>query len=491
MTPAERAALDLAVMEGYTISEIAKCLGVEPADAQQLLVSAHGALDHAGIGGSARDVLQQCELWFDDGTRDRVRAHLLVERSPAQHCEERAADDDARPIRRGRWVLAVAATVVLAIVVVRWSDASPDAGRPITFNVPDSAQTSTVATTASTPVTQLAASAAESSAGSAKTAGALGNGVSIVTLGPDLDDLQPVRPDAIVRYSNGMIGLSWHGPCNRPAANVQLYGIDDATGLVLTTGAFPALACTGMPDRWTTVFSPLLSLPTGPIMPLVEGQLDESFTGFADALTPNSSPFASASEALTAGLGSALVDQGNQAWVYVDGCSSIEQVVRYQSTVGPIFEVHTPPVDLSYCRVPDPVQSLRGPRGGQFPQPEKNRPSTPVDCQGPFQSATDVLATRPYTTDFYDGDWSTWDGCLVRSDVIYSRSLEKDCGWAGARIIWFAEHIGDRIIPIRPAVTFLRNPDGTVPGDQPRSTSTMPDGTIDSGLRFGSQQLWL
>src|SRR3954468_10545665 len=70
MTPAERAALDLAVMEGYTISEIAKCLGVEPADAQQLLVSAHGALDHAGIGGSARDVLQQCELWFDDGTRD-------------------------------------------------------------------------------------------------------------------------------------------------------------------------------------------------------------------------------------------------------------------------------------------------------------------------------------------------------------------------------------------------------------------------------------
>jgi len=490
LTPSERAALNLAVMERYTVSQIAKCLGCDQTEVMRLLASARVTLEHAGIGDSPHEVLQQCELWLDDVTRDRVRAHLRAPRRHSDPVEQGdAASSGTRRVPAARWALAAAAIVIVSIAFVRWSDSSPDVGRPIDFNVPVSASASTASTSASTAA--ASATSASSTGGSNSVRLDLANGESTVTLGADLDDLQPVRPDAIVRYSNGMIGLSWHGPCNRPAANVQLYGVSGATGLILTTGAFPALSCIGMPKRWTTVFSPLVSLPAGPILPLVQGRADESFTGFADVVTPNGSPFGSPSEAVAAGLGSALIDQGNQAWVYVDGCSSIQKVTRYQSPVGPVFEVHTPPADLSYCRVPDPVQSLRGPRGGQFPQPEKNRPAQPIDCQGPFQSATDVLATRPYTTDFNDGDWSTWDGCLVRSDVIYSRSLEKACGWQGARTISFAEHIGDRIVPIRPTLTFLRNPDGTVPGDQPRSTSTMPPGTIDSGLRFGTEQLWL
>ena len=142
---------------------------------------------------------------------------------------------------------------------------------------------------------------------------------------------------------------------------------------------------------------------------------------------------------------------------------------------------------------------LYGPDGSMFPQTdlESGRrippdPAAPRDCHGPFGSATAVPYERPFTTQFYDGDWSTWDGCLVRSDVIFSRHLAEACGWGSVRTITVADTIGDRLGPAQRTHVYVRDPNRVLSREIPPLLhyEHVPGRGTDTGLRFGTDQLW-
>ena len=172
----------------------------------------------------------------------------------------------------------------------------------------------------------------------------------------------------------------------------------------------------------------------------------------------------------------------------------------YQSPVGPIFDVVRTTEDAGSA-TPSPFSRcfghrLIGPDGARFPQPpaaDTVARQDPVDCHGPYDSATDVPAARPYTTLSYDGDWSTWDNCLVNSDVIHSKSVWPACGWTNVRVVRFADTLGDRIGPVARSLTYVRDPDAVVPGERPAFIpfAALPVAAYDTGIRFGVHHLYL
>ena len=498
LTPQQRAALNLFAVEGFPVTDVAECLAVPVDEAQRLIVDGRRALTQAGVGDSLPELFRQCEIWLDDSTRDRIRDRLVERRGRTQESGGAAGQAGAPTNSRARLAIGLVAVLIVSAAAARWIGTSPEQnGAPIKFAVPSTVGGSTDSTAPQAVESgepgQQSLQIVVGAPQDAKTAdlpwssvpGSRGD--AMVVLAPELTDLQTVMPDAIVRYSNGKIGLSWRGPCNRPAATVQFSDLPQATGLQLTTGSFTVVACTGMPDRWTAVVDPPVSLSDGPVLPVVNGVLDASFAGESD-MTASNDPRTLVADA-RAGYGSALVDAGNNAWVYVNGCQNID-AIRYQSPVGPIFEVQTPDADRTYCVAPDPPQRLRGPVDRQFPQPAVAQSQGPIDCRGPYGSLTDVAPEPPFTSKFQDGAWSTWDGCRVRSNVIFSRAYD-DCGLPTVRTITFATNLGGTILNER-SQTYLDDPNGLVPGDHASTLTVpgLPGDATDTGLRHGDEQLW-
>jgi hypothetical protein len=495
MSPTDRAAVSLEVIEHCAIGEIARCLRMTDFDATPLVTHARLDLQRELGDEPIADAFRHAELWLDDVLRTTVRN---VIEAGGKSPERDAAD--ARKVRVLKAVAAFAAGV-LAFAIVRWVSDAPSAEE----NIPDAFRVApSLPTPASTPGATggngngVVVTGQHEGGSYTMILPVLGaRGESLTYLAPDLTDFAEVVPDTIVRYANGKIGVAWTGPCNRPASTVQLANLTAGVGLRLITGAFPAVACTGMPDRWTTVVEPTIALDDGPIYPLSgPSTLDTSFTGYAhDTRSLGTSTIALGD----ADFGSALVDDANKPWIYGAGCSS--QVDRYSSATGPIFEVRLNILQPGTLTAGDEIvcarlasrQVLYSDTGAQWPQLDHQRGQTLRNCHGPWKSLTDVPDKPSFTTTFYDGEWSTWDGCLVSSRVINSRIAGGSCAGDGVRLIAFNDVLGERIGPQERTRTYLRDPSLIVAGTRLPLLHylTPPVSLVDTGLRFGTDELWV
>ena len=493
LTSRERTALNLHHVDGFEVGEVAELLRQPEAEVMALLESGEQALRVTGINEPLADILRHAEMWLGDDERDDVRVALGA---PSQ----RAApdiDETGEESRRG-WRLtkgsAIAAVVVgaLAAAGVRWVQTLPEDKTPAPVTVDEPAES----VVTSDQVVYRVTADGETIIDVTKMPDALAD-PEVIFMASGLTDPLVVVPDAILKYSDGTVGLSWHSPCNRPALAVAL--TNTATGAVveLTTGEFPVVSCISMPSRWTAVIAASFPLAEGPIRPVDRnGTAVSSFDGYAEA---NASTGTSKPIGDDAGYSSALVDGANQPWVYGIGCSS--RSARYQSPIGAIFEIRTEPADSNSYSASDAIVCnklaarplLSGPFGAKFPQPYGNNSGDPTDCMGPFGSQTEVPNQPPYITREYDGDWSTWDGCLVNSDVIFSKSVFDTCPLADLRTITFAATIGERMTSLSEPVTYIRDPGQVVDGTRLLLLTSVPapSDLNDTGLRFGKQELWL
>lgn len=493
LSPTDRVAISLDAIENCAVGEIARCLRMTDFDTTPLVTHARRDLQRELGGEPIADAFRHAELWLDDVVRTTVRTSIEAgDASP-----ERDATD-ARKVRVLKGVAAVA-TGVLAFAMVRWVSEAPRAEEdiPDAFRVTPSLPTPDPTPSGGNGNGVVVAGQHEGGSYTMILPVLGAHGESLTYLAPDLTDFAEVVPDTIVRYANGKIGIAWTGPCNRPASTVQLANVSDGVGLRLITGSFPAVACTGMPDRWTTVVEPTIRLDDGPIYPLSgPSTLDTSFDGYAhDTRSRGTSTIALGD----ADFGSALVDDANKPWIYGAGCSS--QVDRYPSSTGPIFDVRLNILEPGTLTAGDEIvcarlasrQVLYSDAGAQWPQIDRQRGQALQDCHGPWKSLTDVPDKPSYTTSFFDGEWSTWDGCLASSRIINSRLAEGTCSGDGVRLIAFNEVIGERIGPPERTLTYIRDPDRVVAGTRLPLLHylTPPDNLIDSGLRFGTEQLWL
>ncbi len=495
MSPVDRVAVSLDVIERCAIGEIARCVRMTDFDTTPLVTHSRRDLQRELGDEPITDAFRHAELWLDDDMRTTVRNAI----DAAGTSPERDAAD-ARKVRVLKGMAAFA-TGVLAFAMVRWVSEAPSAEE----NIPDAFRvTPALAAPGSTPVAtegngnRVVVTGQHEGGSYTMILPVLGaRGESLTYLAPDLTDFAEVVPDTIVRYANGKIGVAWTGPCNRPASTVQLANLTGGVGLRLITGAFPAVACTGMPDRWTTVIEPTIALDDGPIYPLSgPSTLDTSFTGYAQDTRLRA---ASTIALGNADFGSALVDDANKPWIYGAGCSS--QVDRYPSPTGPIFEVRLNILEPGRLTTSDEIvcsrlasrQVLYSDTGAQWPQVDHQRGQTLRNCHGPWKSPTDVPDEPSFTASFYDGEWSTWDGCLVSSRVINSRIAEGSCAGDGVRLIAFNDVLGERIGPQERTLTYLRDAARMVAGTRQPLLHylTPPFGLVDTGLRFGTDELWL
>ena len=512
LTPIERAALNLREVECHTITEIAQLLRITDGETDALLDKSHLALRQAAIGETASEAFGHTDVWLDDKVRDGIRALLFT------NGQRRAKAKTIEASRRSRNVgrmSAVAGGVMLALLA-RWVVSGPNEdGAPLRFDLPTIASVdpasvgsgnTIVLPGAAAPTTPKSSSSKTVTYDLAEKIPGAQNETTVLMANDFLTDALGVVPDVIVRYTNGRVGLSWHGPCNRPAVRVYFANLADGVGLMLVTGAFPVVSCIGMPDRWTAVVDPGMALSDGPIRPLTTSLVaDPLYQGFAEAAGPAAvvGPYdlgivIGANDLGVGGFGSALVDQANRPWSYLaESACRDYTTTRYQSPVGALFEVRTAiagellgsqrtETDPYDC----PTHVLVG-LDGVFPQPNGGATGPPKNCHSPFGSITDVPGERPYTSQFYDGDWSTWDNCLVRIDVIFSKTLSANCG-GPARTITFADDVGQPMGPVARTLTYLRDPFGVVPGNRGAllHSVAVPRVAVDSGLRHGTDELW-
>lgn len=494
LDPVTRVVLDLADVEHRRIDEVAGLLGSPLGEIEQRLTNARAHLREAMVTEAPGDAFVHAQLWLGDMARERVRRALSGPADdPAGNGRTRGPIRPVSPTERARYITFAVAAVVGALFVLfaRWVQDDPartDANKAVAA----ADEATTFATTREVVASQAALLGDKR-----------GRLSFSMRLAADLSTQDDVRPDLIVRYpSANAVGVSWTGPCNRPAASIQFTTYSDGIGVELRTGAFPVVSCVGMPTRWTVVVEHAFG--DGDILPIVDGALDHTFEGYSvDRMqTGRSLP--------GRWFGSTLVDANNQPWVYVGRNCGRFGFVQRPSPGGAMFEVRTgigDSVTLDPQQVVGTIDCtamsipvvLHGPAGSMFPQVDSSTglpavpdPAAPKDCHGPFGSATDVPPERSFTATFYDGDWSTWDGCLVRSDVIFSKYLSAACGWDSVRTITIAEELGSRMGPAERTHTYLRDPEGLVPGDIPPLLhyEVMPERGRDSGLRFGTDQLW-
>ncbi len=445
LTPAERVALSLAEIEHQTLPTIAQVLGVDGATAEVILDAARGAASVSILGESVRDAFRHTEVWMDDGVQQRVRAALETSVGRANESLRRSAT------RRSRYAVRSAAAVAgiaLAGGAV-WAVTSP--GTSPTSAVPR---------------------------------------VTTITMAADLTDSQSVRPDSIVRFSNGHIGLTWRGDCNRPAASVEVVSTKHGVGIKLETGAFPVVSCVGMPTRWSAVVDPAnAKLGKGPILPLLDAStLDTAFSSYSAAAAPENDGVSTSNDRDVA-LTSSLLDAQGHPWTFVTDCRRLRNIA-YASPNGPLFESRLTEIGRA-CASEDNVPRLVSTDGTRFPHTDGGTPAGATDCEGPAGSATDLAYTQPLTTIVGDGHLSTWDGCRVRSGVIFTTPLPAVCGWRSARTITFARAIGE---PMGSStLTFIRDPQHVVPGERAPLLfyTDMPVKAHDTGIRFDTDQLWL
>ena len=482
-----RVMLALVEVEGRTSASVAELLGTSPDEVDACRTVAQAHLAESLVTEPARDVFAHAELWLDDALRDRVRRDLdgSSRRGAAPQHGGRVRAPRS-PVTRARAIALTGGLLVgtLAVVGVRWLESAPGSERGVGTPIAAAPPSTTAKEPAVDPADVVEAIP-----------------VLDLQLAGDLVDQAIVPLDSIVRYPQSQaVGISWTGPCNRPAARVTFTQAPRGIGVQLRTGAFSVVSCVGMPRRWTLVVEEYLG--DGTILPVQDGRLDRTFQGASVDRNETA-------QTLPGRLyGSALVDASNRPWVYPGRNCGAFGFVRRQSPDGAMFEVRTgvepdatvqpdETVGSVSCLASAIPRVLYGPDGSMFPQTDLATgrrippdPSAPRDCHGPFESPTDVPAERPFTTQFYDGDWSTWDGCLVRSDVIFSRHLAGAC--ESVRTITFADTIGDRLGPVERTHTYVRDPQRLLSRDIPPLLhyATVPGNGIDSGLRFGTDQLW-
>ena len=488
LDPRSRVLLDLVEVERRTSASVATLLDSAPEEIEDRCASARVDLAEALIAESPREAFAHAELWLDDALRDRVRRELSGTRPGSAAHRDRRARATRSPVTRARMTAWAGGflVAVLAVAGLRWLESAPsnerDAGSPIAAAPP---------TTAARKKVLDAGDAVEALP------------VLDLQLAADLSDQGVVSLDRIVRYPKSQaVGLSWTGPCNRPAARVVFTQAENGIGVQLRTGAFPVVSCVGMPKRWTIVVEEYLG--DGLILPVVDGHLDHSFTGASIDPTDEG-------QTLPGQLyGSALVDESNRPWVYPGRNCGPFGFLRRQSPDGPMYEVRTgldadaaasggeTAGNVSCLSMAIP-RVLYGPDGTTFPQTDLATgrripadPAAPKDCHGPFGSATAVPTERPFTTQFYDGDWSTWDGCLVRSDVIFTRHLSAACGWGTVQTITVADTIGDHIGPVQRTHVYVRDAERVLSRDipPPLHYDHVPERAVDTGFRFGTDELW-
>lgn len=481
-----RAVLELVEVEGRPTAAVATLLGTTADEVIDSCADARAHLAEALVTEPARHAFAHAELWLDDALRDRVRRGITGRPGRSNDDRTHRARAVRSPVTRARATALIGGglVAVLAVVGLRWLETAPNGergvGRPIAAAPPTTAKplVNVGDVVEAAPVLDL-------------------------QLAGDLSDQAAVSLDRIVRYpSSQAVGVSWTGPCNRPAARVIFTQAANGIGVELRTGAFPVVSCVGMPRRWTLVVEEYLG--DGLILPVVDGHLDHTFKGASVDHTDEGQNMPGQL------YGSALIDESNRPWLYPGRNCGQFGFLRRQSPDGPMFEVRTGLVDNTPNATGQAVGSvscvamaiprvLYGPNGSVFPQTDLATgrridadPAAPRDCHGPFGSATDVPSERPFMTQFFDGDWSTWDGCLVRSDVIFTRHLSAACGWGTVQTTTVADTIGDRLGPVQRTHVYVRDPDRVLSREIPPLLhyDHVPGRGIDSGLRFGTDQLW-
>jgi hypothetical protein len=491
MSPAERVTLNLHIAEHLPLEDIADILHVTHAETVRLLADAQCVLTRAGVAESALDVLRTAEVWLDDSERAQVRNALTDRPRPTARARVRRSwSTSSIPVRA-----AVVATGIALTVFVTWVLRAPtDDGSRVEFAVPTTEPLSLLEVTKpdKPPKKALQLERGIYGTGTSRpivnvtpTPGASGESLNVLAV--DLSHEAEVYPDTIVKYSNGKVGITWTGPCNRPAARVQLSNLGDRVGLRLITGEFAVVSCVGMPKTWATVIETPMQLAAGPIEPFVANtnRLDETFAGYSQWTTSGSR-----TELFTDSVtwSSSLLDAARAAWTYVDGCRYVKWT-EYDARQGNIFET-TVVDEAAYVCGAEVRQRLITSDGRQFPHPDVSRNDHLDDCAGPAGSMTALDAgSQPVPG---SNEFSMWDGCVVRSDVIEFTDYEGRCGLVGVRTITTADSIGSRMSADDRHV-YLRDPDGAVTGDPNSLTefNILPTGATDSGIRRGVDQIWL
>ncbi len=493
LTSRERTALNLHLSDGIALADVAALLQQPEAEVTALIDSGQRALLVTGTHEPVLDVMRHAEVWLGDDERDDVRVALGAATQRAAPKTDSRTDEASRRRWRPTKGAALSAVVVgvLAAVGVRWVQTLPDVKSPPPIAIDGLAEPETpsgqfiVRSSSDDQIVVEVTRVPDALAGA-----------EVIFMASGLTDPLVVVPDAIIKYSDGKVGLSWHSPCNRPAIAVAITNTVVGAVIELTTGEFAVVSCIGMPSRWSAVVEAALPLAEGSIRPVGEDKnLNTTFDGYVEASAPGGTAKPISEDA---GYSSALVDDANQPWVYGIGCSS--RFARYQSPIGAIFEIRTETVDPDSFSSSDAIVCnnlasrpvLAGPGQATFPQSNAFASGEPVDCRGPFGSQTEVPTLPPYNSRFYDGDWSTWDGCLVRSDVIFSQSTFEACVGADVRTVTFAATIGERITSASETVTFVRDPGQVISGTRaPLLTYVIaPNDLYDTGLRYQNQQLW-
>ncbi len=455
----DRALLSLVDVERIPPTSAADVVGPLP-DSDSALDTARLAL--AERGGSVLSAFAATERWFDDDQRAAIADRLTAlsathEESIVATTARGRSADQARSVAPRRTAAAFAVVGCAAIVAIGW------------FAIRPAATTSTTR-----PL--------ESTAATVPTAGES----VLIPLATGLGDERTIRPDTIVRFSNGRVGLTWSGPCNRPATSIRFTNTRYGVELQLSTASFFVVSCVGMPTAWTAAVAVPDGIDGGRIVPTMSGAgLATTFAGYSesDATTAETSLHANGSAA----FGSALLDADNRAWAFVQDCSSLDRI-RYADRY---YEVRLGSPSTT-CTSIDRTPRLVGPGGQQFPylaHRDGGSTAVPVACAGPSGSATDVTTTPdgllggPVIT--------TWDGCSVRPAAISAAHLSAACGWESATVVSFGDPIGTPIVGA--GQRFIADPDDVVPNQvAPLLQSVqMPADSDDSGIRIDGAPLFI
>jgi hypothetical protein len=441
----ERVAIHLRLVERISAAEIANAFGLSEADVSTLIAQ---GLRKCPPGTTGRDLvrlLQPTELWLGDGVRKRIH-----EKPPTPVATLVKSRQTVK-------ILALSGVAIATLVVVVVANRSTSGAR---------AQVTTTTSIVASPESSLAPTPPEFHA---------------FEFGPDQTRAQfPIAPEIIVHYPNGKVGLSWTSSCDRPPVRALLVTNPDQTNtLQLSTGAVDIVSCAGMPERWTAVLDVGRRFQDVSIFPVrPDGEIDPTYLAnyFSD-FVPQTQIVDPEEDYVTH---AALVDADQQPWFYGAGCAT-PTVTRYESPAGPIFEILSSKDEQISGSTNDKLtcQSLAGRAelrtvdGLTFPR-FGGQPTDRVDCRGPEGSYRDLHNIGDDGVDKSTSNWTSWDGCLIRGDVINDLPTNPDCTFR-ARLV-STNLFGESHTYLASSATLL---------------DSFPADALDTGLRNGDEALWI
>ena len=484
----QRVAIHLRLVERLSVTEIANGFGLAEADVSTLIAQGLRQCPNATTGSDLVRWLRPTESWLGDDVRNQLRPASTPAPKPVPKAKAKAKAKQTLRRRSKATLTAVAAALLLVgIIVLSIANSGDRRAAVASTTEPASGGPATPDATAGTGTETTDQPAFSEIINLANTVRFPGGGPSNVTFftNVDLPDRQLVIPDAIVLLPNRKVGLSWTSPCNRPANFVTLTELPDGLGLQLFTGAIDIRSCTGMPTRWTAVFQMLTDAGSSIIVPVSdEGLLD---LGYQNSYTASDNSASSSASDLGSRSYAALVDADDQPWYYGTGCVT-PTVLRFESPVGPIFETVATLSDQSLGSTSEELTCIalakrpvvRSHDGLNFPR-LFGRPSDRVDCRGPEGSFRDLYNVGDDGVAKSTSNWTSWDGCLIRGDVIAETDLTQACGIAGARAL--TVNIDGR------TAVYVNLGVGGYPDAQIKPSRTTD--AYDTGLANDSEELWL